>query len=471
MQTDFKKVLHNKIYEGLVFTSPSYLYAQIMKYYSLCFFIIIVLHFAGCKPKDEVLSTSTNDRLSFSDDTIFFDTLFTSVGSITKRLLVYNPSSNKIRVSSIFLSGGTNSSYSIIVNGRSGPLVSDIDILGKDSIYILIKVLINPSNQNMPFLVSDSILFNTNTNKQKIPLETYGQDAHFYKKSTLPCNIVWTNDKPYVLYDTVSVSVGCKLTINAGCKIYMHNAAAINIKGSLLITGTKTDSVLIASDKLGADAKQYLGQWGGLIFQSSSTDNHISWTSIRNASTAIKLFPVIDMDTIAELSLDHVSILHASKGIIDAATVDLNGYNILLSNSPYAVLKHAGGCGVWKHCTFVNYSNSFYREEPCLVLGGNTSSLKMYTYNSILWGDKSNEVLATNTPALFLQSCIWKSTSTGVNATILNQDPLFKNNTQFNFQLKVASSAINFCTPVGVSDDLIGNPRDASPDAGAYEFQ
>jgi hypothetical protein len=442
-----------------------------MKYCPLCFFIILVLHFASCKPKDEVLSTSTNDRLSFSDDTIFFDTLFTSIGSITKRLIVYNPSANKISVSSIFLAGGTNSPYSIIINGRSGPFVTNLDILGKDSIYILIKVLINPTNQNMPFLVSDSILFNTNTNKQKIPLETYGQDAHFYKKTTLPCNTVWTNDKPYVLYDTIQVSVGCKLTINAGCKIYMHNAAAINVKGSLLVVGTKTDSVLIASDKLGAEAKEYLGQWGGIIFQSSSTDNHISWTTIRNASTALKLFSVMNMDTIANLSLDHVSILHASTGIIDAANVNLNGYNMLLSDCPYAVLKHIGGCGVWKHCTFTDYSNSFFREEPCLVLGSSMSSLKMYAFNSILWGDQSDEILETNSPALFLQSCIWKSTYTGVNAAILNEDPLFKNNTQFNFQLKNTSPAINFCSPIGISDDLIGNPRDATPDAGAYEFQ
>ncbi|WP_299253136.1 choice-of-anchor Q domain-containing protein [uncultured Cytophaga sp.] len=442
-----------------------------MRYCSLCFFIILVLHFFGCKPKDEELSNNVSNRLSFSEDTIFFDTLFASVGSITKRLIVYNPNKNKIRVSSIILAGGSNSPYSIIVNGRSGPLVSDLEILGKDSVYVLVKVLINPSNQNMPFLVSDSILFNTNTNNQKILLETYGQDAHFYKKTTLPCNTTWTNDKPYVLYDTIQIGIGCELKIEAGCKIYMHNAAAINVKGRLTVDGTKTDSVLIASDKLDASAKADLGQWGGIIFQTTSTDNRISWTTIRNATTALKLFSVVDADTIAELSLDHVSILYTSKGLIDAATVDLNGSNILLSNSPYAALKHLGGCGVWKHCTFVNYSTRFVREEPCLVLGDNASSLKMYVFNSILWGDKTDEILATNTPALFVQSSIWKSAFLGTHSTILNADPLFKNSTLFNFQLKDTSPAIDLCLPVGISDDLIGTPRDANPDAGAYEFQ
>ena len=417
-----------------------------------------------------MLSTSANDRLRFSDDTVFFDTLFTRVGSITKRLIVHNPNKNRVRISSILLAGGTNSPYSIVVNGRSGPSLSDLDILGNDSVYVLIKVLIDPSNQNLPFLVSDSILFNTNTNKQKVLLETYGQDAHFYTKETVPCNTVWTNDKPYVLYDTINIAVGCELKIEAGCKIYMHNAAAINVKGKLTVEGTKLDSVLVASDKLNASAKNELGQWGGIIFQSTSSGNSISWTTIRNATTALTLMPVVDTDTIPELILDHVYVLHASKGLIRAAETDLNASNVILSHCPKAILKHAGGCGVWKHCTFANYSSGFFREEPNMILGSTTSTLKMYVFNSILWGDKIDEVSVVNAPSVFLKSSIWKSTYTGTNSTILNSNPLFKNTSQFDFRLMNTSPAINLCTPEGITDDIVATPRDASPDAGAYEF-
>jgi len=417
-----------------------------------------------------MLSTSANDRLRFSDDTVFFDTLFTRVGSITKRLIVHNPNKNRVRISSILLAGGTNSPYSIVVNGRSGPSLSDLDILGNDSVYVLIKVLIDPSNQNLPFLVSDSILFNTNTNKQKVLLETYGQDAHFYTKETVPCNTVWTNDKPYVLYDTINIAVGCELKIEAGCKIYMHNAAAINVQGKLTVEGTKLDSVLVASDKLNASAKNELGQWGGIIFQSTSSGNSISWTTIRNATTALTLMPVVDTDTIPELILDHVYVLHASKGLIRAAETDLNASNVILSHCPKAILKHAGGCGVWKHCTFANYSSGFFREEPNMILGSTTSTLKMYVFNSILWGDKIDEVSVVNAPSVFLKSSIWKSTYTGTNSTILNSNPLFKNTSQFDFRLMNTSPAINLCTPEGITDDIVATPRDASPDAGAYEL-
>lgn len=431
---------------------------------------LLALHFFSCTPKEEMLSTSANDRLLFSEDTIFFDTLFATVGSITKRLIVHNPNKNRVRVSSIRLAGGSNSPYTIIVNGRNGPVVSDLDILGNDSIYVLIKVLIDPSNQNLPFLVSDSIVFNTNTNKQKVLLETYGQDAHFYKKETVPCNTTWTNDKPYVLYDTINIDVGCELKVEAGCKIYMHNAAAINVKGKLVIEGTELDSVLIASDKLDARAKTDLGQWGGIIFQSTSSGNSISWTTIRNATTALTLMPVVDADTIPELTLDHVYLLHASKGLIDAAEVDLNASNIVMSDCPMALLTHTGGCGVWKHCTFANYSSGFFREETNMILGSVSSNLKMYVFNSILWGDKTDEIVAFNSPALFLTSSIWKSTYTGTHSNILNTSPLFKNTSQFDFRLMSTSPAINLCAPEGITDDIIATPRDANPDAGAYEF-
>ncbi len=442
-----------------------------MKAASAVFILLYGLFFFSCKPKDEILSTSPNDRLQFSSDTIFFDTLFSSVGSITQRLIVYNPNKNKVRVSTIVLAGGSNSAYSIIVDGINGPSISNLDILGKDSIYVLVKVLIDPSNQNLPFFVSDSILFNTNTNIQKVLLEAYGQDAHFLKKETLASNTVWTNDKPYVLYDTVTVSAGCSLTVKEGCKVYLHNAAAINVAGTLLVSGNSTKPVLIASDKLDKSAEDDLGQWGGLIFQSTSTKNNISWATIRNATTAIRLASVTDADTLAELSLDHVFLLHASQRLIDAGETDLAGSNIVMSDCPQAALSHAGGYGVWKQCTFANYSFNYFREEPCLVLGSANSTLKMYVFNSIVWGDKSDEITPINNPVLFLQSAIWKSAFTGTSANIINKDPLFKNAGKFDFSLQTSSPAINLCTDEGITDDIVGTPRDATPDAGAYEFK
>lgn len=432
--------------------------------------IVCVLSLLACNRRNEELSTNPTDRLSFSEDTVFFDTLFSTVGSVTKRLIVYNQNTKKIRVSSIQLAGGDNSPYSIIVNGKNSSSVQNLEILGKDSIYILIKVMIDPSNQNLPFLVSDSLLFDTNTNRQKILLETYGQDAHFLTKETLVCNTTWVNDKPYVLYDTVNVALGCSLLIKKGCKIYGHRAAVLNVKGTLLVEGAQEDSVLFAGDKTDRSSAAIPGQWGGICFQSSSVNNRIEWATVRNATTAIRIDHSPDADTIAELSLSHVFLLHASQRLIDAGNTDINGTNVVLNNCPKALLKHVDGCGVWKHCTFANYSNQFFREEAALELGTAGTGLKVYFENSILWGDRINEASVYGNPTIHVSSCIWKSSNASTSFNTLNSPPQFTNSYSFDFSLKSTSPAINICSPVGVPDDVVGNVRDLQPDAGAYEF-
>jgi len=65
--------------------------------------------------------------LNFSTDTIFFDTVFTSVGSVTKRMLVYNENNSKLMISSISLAGGNKSNFTINVDGAPGPKLSDIE--------------------------------------------------------------------------------------------------------------------------------------------------------------------------------------------------------------------------------------------------------------------------------------------------------------------------------------------------------
>ena len=58
-----------------------------MKKHLLSLAIITILF--ACK-KEAVLNNNVNATLDFSNDTITFDTVFASIGSITKTLTVYN---------------------------------------------------------------------------------------------------------------------------------------------------------------------------------------------------------------------------------------------------------------------------------------------------------------------------------------------------------------------------------------------
>ena len=74
-----------------------------------------IIGFFGCKNKDNV-STDPNARLSFSVDTLHFDTVFTTLSSITRNFKVYNRGTETVNISSIKLEGGSNSYYNININ-------------------------------------------------------------------------------------------------------------------------------------------------------------------------------------------------------------------------------------------------------------------------------------------------------------------------------------------------------------------
>ena len=57
------------------------------------FFILLIvgLSIFNCKPEEEILDFDFTHGLEFSTDTVLFDTVFTGIGSATKRIKVFNP--------------------------------------------------------------------------------------------------------------------------------------------------------------------------------------------------------------------------------------------------------------------------------------------------------------------------------------------------------------------------------------------
>ena len=139
---------------------------------------LFFLIFSSCKKKDDFI-TDPSFKLDFSTDSIVFDTVFTTVGSITKQLKVYNNNKQNVKISSIQLSGGNSSNYRINIDGSPTTSLTDVEIAGNDSLYIFIKVIIDPNDENSPFVVDDKIVFITNGNKQDIDLVAWGQNAYY----------------------------------------------------------------------------------------------------------------------------------------------------------------------------------------------------------------------------------------------------------------------------------------------------
>ena len=129
-----------------------------MHKYVWTFITVILICFASCRKQVEF---SDNDllKLSFSSDTVTFDTVFTTIGSSTRQLMIYNNNEDNLKISSIRLEGGNMSQFAINVDGESGYNFSDIEIFAKDSLYVFVRVTINPDNQNSPFIVERLVYF------------------------------------------------------------------------------------------------------------------------------------------------------------------------------------------------------------------------------------------------------------------------------------------------------------------------
>jgi hypothetical protein len=121
--------------------------------------------------------------------------------------------------------------------GIPGPVINNIDVADNDSLYVFVSVHINQSNANLPFIVRDSIEVWSNGNKRVVQLEAYGRNAHFIRSKVIESSEVWNNDLPYVIVGGVEVDENVKLTINEGCKVYMHADAPFIISGTLEVRG------------------------------------------------------------------------------------------------------------------------------------------------------------------------------------------------------------------------------------------
>ncbi len=227
------------------------------------------------------MNRSSDARLAFSTDTVFFDTIFTSIGSITKRFRIYNNDKQPIEVSSIALAGGAQSVFRLNIDGYASNQASNIEIPPEDSLFIFVEVTLDPNNMDSILRIQDSIVFLTNGNVQDVDLVAWGQDVHILSGDTLQTT-TWINDKPYLILDYLMVDSLQTLTLEEGVRIHLHRDAWILVKGTLLANGSLEQPIVIQGDRLEYLYRDIPGQWGGVYFWPGSRENHLEHVTIKN---------------------------------------------------------------------------------------------------------------------------------------------------------------------------------------------
>ena len=446
----------------------------------------IIASSLSCSLSSEEISTDPNVKLRFSEDTLFFDTIFSEIPSISKRLRVFNDYNNAINIASINLSD-TNTPYTITVNGIEGTSFGSTKVHAKDSILLLVKAKINGRGTDSPYVLEDDLLFSTNGNNQEVSIFSWGQDVNYLKDSILVCNTTFTAGKPYVIFDHILVDSLCTLTVEPGTRIFSHIGSNIYVKGSLKVGGSADERVVFMNDRFDGNYAGYPGQWGGIIFLEGSKSNEIKYADIRNAEIGIWLGTPDDDDT-ADLMIENSIIENMSQSGLLAFTSDLEMTNCLLNNAGEIVFAgFAGGNYDLKHNTIANYGFGFFRTQPSFVISDQlqlsdgsiiAAPINLTLQNNIVWGSSGDEISFLNDGGeefvLSMSNNLLRTTNeflfSGYN-NIINEDPLFIGPELFDYQLDIPSPAINSGANLGISMDLLGYTRSTPPDIGAYEKQ
>jgi hypothetical protein len=455
--------------------------------------ISLLLIFFSCKKESFI--TSPDARVTITENALKYDTVFVTSGSVYQFFKIINENNQKLRLASVKLMGGANSAYKINVDGIAGPQVNNLEIEANDSLYVFVQVNINQNANNLPFIIRDSIQISYNGNNKWVQLEAWGQNAHFFRNKDITADETWNNDLPYVILGSLIIDPGKTLTINKGCRIYVHADAPIVVDGTMQINGEKdtADRVYFRGDRLDDPYKDFPAGWPGIFFRSTSKDNAFSYAVIKNAYQAIALQdPAPNLNP--KIILNECIIDNAYDAGIITINSSINARNCLVSNCGKNIVLTKGGDYLFTHCTVASYSNNFILHKD--------SVLSVYDYdlsqpaivvplsatfrNCIFWGENgtvSNEVgiykmNAGNT--VTFDHVLWKVQSNPPNTIVsgaINQPPQFDSinvsKNYYDFRLNNHNSpAINNGTNAGVILDLDGKPRPVgAPDLGCFEKQ
>jgi hypothetical protein len=486
------------------------------KLFLFLFFSMLIV-FSSCRHEEFIESADV--KLRFSEDTLIFDTVFTSVGSITLVMQVYNDYSSAVRISSLRLANRNSSYFRLNVDGMPGREFTNVEIPANDSIFIFCEVTIDPNNNSTPFVIADSIVFTTNGNQQDVDLLAWGQNAHFHRPSAgnnafFICNETWTDDLPHVVFGYALVPDSCLLTIEKGTNIFFHPGSSLIVMtyATLRVNGDSDSIVTFMGDRLDAEYRELPGQWGGIQLSNlsllnlngdntpygGSRNNMINYAVIKNANIGLLVDTVSGTDT--TLTITNTVIENMSGSCLVGRGARIKGGNCVFANAgSYAAALAYGGWYDFRHCTFANYWNYSDRTTPTLLINNYFPGYvrpidNAYFGNCIVYGninDGKEIVLDSSTTTsgafnyFFDNSLIQVGGAFSTNipsrfdSCVVNQDPIFKNPEINNYELGVSShakdkgstSVLNL--PSYLQFDLKGVDRSSglygAPDCGAYE--
>lgn len=474
-------------------------------------FLLILLcacAFVGCREYNA--SNDPSLRLSFSTDTLRFDTVFTEQGSATLQVMVYNRNASALIIDRVWMETGTV--FRVNIDGEPDlQQITSLQINGQDSLFVFVRINTDRLNSNSPVLIEDQVHFHlANGATQHVQLEAYGQDVtrigRVGCRRTIKGNYTFTAVQPYLIFDTLIID--STLTIDAGATLYMHNGACIYALGDVSAKGTKDAPIVIRGDRLDRlfDSVPYAyagGSWNGIYLQADKPRTYdFSYVDILSGNIGLYCFTT-DKNILSSLRMDGCRIHNHSKYGLVLQHTDALVTNSEISNCASYCVYCSGGTQDFVHTTIASYFNyttiriqSVSKEDAAAVYIDNLSKTEPQTvtsfYNSIITGYLKNQVVVATPfdqyyPGSFVGNYLktdtllmphaqantyWQSTDTA--QVFVNDFYKYKEYVYYDFRLDSLSPAR------GIGDSIIALPYPTDrngvsrafthPDGGCYQY-
>ncbi len=413
------------------------------------FFLAVIPWFSISCEKESFKVDDGGVKLEFSTDTLTFDTVFTTVGTTTRIVTVYNRSSDNLKLSMVTLAGGMASCFRINVDGDTSLVARDIEIEAGDSIFIFVQANINPTDATMPFVVEDAIVF---SNGQRVVLTAWGRNAIYHR--ILPSDSTWftvidcenwNHTLPHVFIDPAAVLDGHTLTLRNGDELYFYDDAMLIIDSNahLRVQGTEDAPVLFTSMRHDGWYDYLPGQWQTIWFYNYSIGNVIDHAVIENGTCGLRCYPG------SQLTVSNTVIRNMSDCGIVGQAATITGRNLLVYDCLADVTVLRGGSYDFRNCTFANYWSYSARQIEGIVLSNNEirgeevlggDLLKADFRDCIIWGTYQKEFLLSELEGFTMNYNL--NLHSIVKGGEWSEDPLFTDPREDDYTLQEESPAI-----------------------------
>jgi len=343
----------------------------------LPFFLLLCVIVGACDSYDD-FTTDPSLLLTFSAETVEFDTVITAEGSSTRTLMVSNRGDEGLRIVAVEFEKGSASPFRANVDGvfLDGGRGTDFEVRTRDSIFVRLECTLPETDKDETTTYEDRLLFHLESGvTQSVSVTAIGMDVYRWTDVTLTEDMTLESGRPVLVDGPLTVSEDVTFTIKAGTRLFFRDNGSLIVRGTLKVEGEEDRPVVLRGDRTDRllwymPYDNMPDRWNGIVLTNGSKGHEIKWMDLHSSRWGIRAENT-------DLSMQS-SRLHNISGItaetsfgIYLKNCDFTADNVCISNAMGHALYLLGGKASLTHCTMAQY----------LLIGGGSMGMALFLAN------------------------------------------------------------------------------------------